>query len=175
MEGEWTKERGGSLGIVDGWLDMRSRGLRVVEQKTMQVKQVAEGPFGVRVFAARGADTVHFVVLPPVFAKPIHPFLGLPFERPVIRSGGVIGASDCRHARVTLEAVRGKGTRATVSFQQPRTVTADPVDGKDENDARQSTSTIQVLQVHLSASKNASGAAPVVSVGFQLDAPQNLE
>jgi hypothetical protein len=175
VEGEWTRERGGSLGIVDGWLDVRSRGLKVLEQKTMPVKQVAEGPFGVRVFAARGADTVHFVVLPPPLATKPPAFLGSPFERPLIRSGGVVGNTECRHARVTLEATRGKGAQATVSIQRLQPVPADPIDPEAENDEIPEMTMVQVLEVHLSATQNAIGTPPVVSVGFHVGAPQLLE
>src|SRR5262249_1677538 len=57
--------RAPSLVVPDAWLDMRPRGLKLIQRNTLPLASVAEGPFGTRVLAARGDDAVHFVVLPP--------------------------------------------------------------------------------------------------------------
>ena len=169
-EGNWT-EQGGTLGIVNGWLDLRSGGLKVTERSRMPAQHVTDGPFGVRVFAARGTDAVHFIVLPPPPAKG-SPNIGSSFTQAVIQTGGEVGTTECQHARVTLEATRGTGAQATVSFRHLNPLPPEP---EGDQDAPAALSTFQILRVHLSASRNDGRGAPVVSVRFNVDAPQILE
>jgi hypothetical protein len=174
LEDGSTEGRPMSLGIVDAWLDTRTRGLKLVKKTSIPLGVVADGPYGIRVFAARSDDAVHFVVLPPApdRGKP----LGLgKLDRGIIESGGEIGVSQCRHSRITLRALPGAGEHALISFQRPEPEAREPEDAKSSSDAPVETfATLRtrLVQVHLSASRNTKATEPLVSVSFRVDKPK---
>src|SRR5205814_1959916 len=93
---------------------------------------VAEGPYGIRVLAARSDDTVHFVVLPPAPDSGTEAFENQ-VGRAIIESGSEVGVSQCAHTRLTLEARPGSGEHAVVTFQHVVKEQRDPADvGADE-------------------------------------------
>jgi hypothetical protein len=164
-----------SLRIVDAWLDTRTRGLKLIEKATVPLQTVTEGPFGIRVLAAKSDDAVHFVVLPPPPGKDSATFGGQ-FDRGIIEAGGEVGLSQCAHSRVTLNALPGSGERAVVSFQHLERAPREPADGKPEDATEEArrvdafgTSRTRLVQVHLSASRNATASEPIVSVTFRVD------
>jgi hypothetical protein len=176
LEDGSTPGRAASLGIVDAWLDTRTRGLKLVAKRSMPLGTVAEGPLGIRVLAARGDDSVHFVVLPPTHDPNTSLAVGGRFDRAIIESGGDVGVSQCRHSRVSLRALPGTGEHAIVSFQHAERARREAADPEEAGDTREAfaTARMRLVQVHLSASRNASPADPVVSVSFRVDSPKPL-
>jgi len=163
-----------SLDVMDAWLDTRTGGLKLVAKATVPLGIVAEGPHGIRVLAAHSGDTVHFVVLPPSAESSTEAFEAQ-IGRAIIESGGEVGVSQCRHTRLSLEARPGTGEHAVVTFQHVVKTKPDPSDEKTNDPGPAvdfTTSRTQLIQVHLSASRNAGASVPVVSVSFRVDRPK---
>jgi len=178
LDTKTSEATGAALDIVDAWLDTRTRGLKLIAKTAVPLESVAEGPFGIRVLAARTEDAVHFVVLPPAPDKGTTPFGGQ-FDRAIVESGGEVGVSQCRHTRLTLEALPATGEHAVITFQHvepaPREAADGPEDEKNPHEARSdgfATVRTRLVQVHLSASRTASSSEPVVSVSFRIDKPK---
>jgi len=176
LEDGSTPGRPASLAVVDAWLDTRTRGLKLVAKTSIPLSTVAEGPYGIRVFAARSDDSVHFVVLPPSSkqgkAIPISKL-----DRGLIESGGEIGVSQCRHNRITLRARPGAGEHALISFQraEPEAREVDDAGPSSDQPAETfGTLRTRLVQVHLSASRNMAATAPLVSVSFRVDKPKPI-
>lgn len=177
LEDGSTSGRSPSLGIVDAWLDTRTSGLRLITKSSIPLGAVAEGPYGIRVFAARDDDAVHFVVLPPAVDSEKGLSFGNAFDRGIIESGGEVGASQCRHSRVSLRALPGTGEHAVISFQHAERAVreaSDPEPSSENPTDAFAVARVRLVQVHLSASRNASAAAPIVSVSFRVDQPKPL-
>lgn len=178
LDSESPEGKTSSLKIVDAWLDTRTRGLKLITRTVVPLESVAEGPFGIRVFAARTSDAVHFVVLPPVPEEGSVKFGGQ-FDRGIIEASGEVGVSQCRHSRVTLETPPGTGEHAVVSFQHVERAPKEAADarGDDKNPSAAgadsfATTRTRLVQVHLSASRTASAPEPLVSVSFRVDKPK---
>ena len=172
LEDGSTPGRAASLAIVDAWLDTRTRGLKLVTKASIPLGSVAEGPYGIRVLAARDDDSVHFVVLPPVPDKRTETAFGSHFDRGIVEGGGEVGVSQCRHTRISLRALPGAGEHALISFQHAERAEREALDpepsGETPVEAFASLRT-RLVQVHLSASRNAAATPPVVSVSFRVD------
>ena len=167
LHGDGTADHPASLDVIDAWFDIRSRGLKLVSRSTLALATVAEGPLSARVLAARGADAVHLVVVPPSTPEG----RGGMFARAVIQNRGEVGMSECRHTRVTLEAHAGAGENADNTFQQAVPIPPEPGDPKAKDGVTDFNSPMQLqtLRVHLSASRNTDASEPIVSVSFHAD------
>jgi hypothetical protein len=177
LDDEAANGRTASLDIVDAWLDTRTRGLKLVTKKSIPLGAVAEGPYGIRVFAARSDDSVHFVVLPPPPDKSNAIAFGGQFDRGIVESGGEVGVSQCRHTRISLRALAGAGEHALISFQHAERAAREAADAEPSGETQIETfATLRtrLVQVHLSASRNAGGTEPVVSVAFRVDKPKPI-
>lgn len=107
VHSERVVENGGvtSLESVDAWVDEKTRGIRVAARGTLPLRQIATGPGGIRVFAARderedGRRFVQFVVVHPKDA-PVSA-LSARMITPSIGSA----PSVCGHHRVAVPVTR---------------------------------------------------------------------
>ena len=170
------------LSIADAWVDPSSRGARALGTARLPLVAVAAGPRGIRVFAAREGQTVHFVVTPPNADVPeLRRSLGdkvldalVPGSQDahqafahsfgsglsIFRSDGEVGRSDCGHARVALDAAGG-GSSATV---QAEVFLPKPPHEEDEPATREVRT--RSLSIHLSVTQLSADRTPVYSVSF---------
>lgn len=167
-----------TLTVADAWIDTRSRGARSIGHSTLSFVNVAHGPRGVEVYAARQGRSLHFVVTAPrTDGIRLEPSLGsrvmgtlLPGARPrreqfvgsiarnmtITRSDGQAGRSDCGHARLSLSAAQG-GQGATITTD----VVLPPRQGEPERELR-----LRSLLIHLSVSQLSADREPVYSTSF---------
>jgi hypothetical protein len=76
-----------------------------------------------------------------------------------------------------LRALPGAGEHAVISFQHAEAEAREAGDPEPSDEAKVETfATLRtrLLQVHLSASRNAKAAEPVVSVSFRVDKPKPI-
>lgn len=172
------------LELADAWVDPSTRGARSISRSTLPLAPVANGPRGVRVYAAREGRSVHFVV---TRAKSDAPLPGksigdkvlsalLPGETghdprafleasigglTIVGSGGEMGRSDCGHARVRLDSAGGG---STATLQTEVVLPAREGDGDGIVAAREIR--LRTLQIHLSVSQLSADREPVLSVSF---------
>ena len=166
-----------TLQMRDAWIDPGTSGVRLVAESKMPLQLVAEGPPGVKVFAARedGNNVVHFVVQVLRADERSSMYVG---NHMMLFRGGESGHSDCGHARISLQSAPASGDRGWVQLdlvlpadeEEPPAVEADagdpssPLGGYGAMVVKEVR--IRTLQVHLAVSQASSDATPVVSVGF---------
>ncbi|MBW2455630.1 MAG: hypothetical protein JRI68_14015 [Deltaproteobacteria bacterium] len=168
-----------SLHMTDVWLDPTTLGVRLIGKTKLTLAQLAAGPAGVTVFAARHGDgeAVHFVVQVP---RPDEPAFGYWGRHLMASIGNQSSSSDCGHVRLELPAVPGVGERAMVQVDVALSSPEAPM----EPDAGGTGGTVgtptfgpsvmgglkelrvRTLLVHLSVSQTATDPEPVVSVSF---------
>ena len=103
--------------MVDGWLDARTGGVRLVKRWSMPLAAVADGPSGMKVWAARQGGKVHFVVAAPstnAMSERSKAFVSGMTRSLQLQKGQTFGHSDCGHQRFTLGAKTAGGESATV-------------------------------------------------------------
>ena len=107
---------GATLDVTDLWVDSRTSSMRVIERRKLALERVANLEPGATVFAARGADVVHFVIAPSDkrWATLKERFGG---SRMTLERGAEQGTSDCGHATLTLRAPAGGGEAATAKLK----------------------------------------------------------
>jgi len=173
---------GGTLDVTDAWVDSRTATLRVIERHRIPLERVAGVEPGATVFAARGADAVHFVIAASDkrFAT-LRTRLG--GSRMTLERGTEQGASDCAHATLTLRAPAGAGETATAKLKVVTELTAKPrvsegsvgavvrVLGSQRNSGTledfSGEVTVRTLAVHVSAGRTRADRPLSASVAFQ--------
>jgi hypothetical protein len=172
-----------SLQMTDSWVDPTTMGVRLIGKSALPLEQVAQGPGGVRVFAARDSRNggVHFVVHSPPGSERARNVVG---RHMTVARGSRMSSSDCGHARLSLRTALGTGERGTVSIELVLSIDED--DAK-KNEAKSSVFKrsafkallggkgaqpaikevrVRTLLVHTSVSQTAGDAAPIPSVTF---------
>ncbi len=170
------------LDIADAWVDLRSLGSKLVNQYSVPLKLVATGPLGVKLYAARDGDQVHFVVRRPA-PDPRFGNRGLSIQIDETFSGH----SDCGHGRITLRADESGGETAKAALEmtferdkngklkplspespKEKTVAGKLVDaiGFGEKVAEPKERGVRTLNVHLSVSRSSADPHPVASSAF---------
>jgi hypothetical protein len=161
-----------TLESTDAFLDLRTLGSRAVSRTTTKLSKIADGPSGVRVFAARQADgSVQFLVTgaqaPPAVhgeATGIESFLSTSLAD---ASGAPVDhdQTDCRYVHFTLSVT--KGTGQTANILAPAPTPPAQRDPDDESDPRaQANRLARAVNVVVSMSQLPSEGAPLVSVSF---------
>ncbi len=159
-----------TLSAVDGWVDAVTRGSRAIKTSTMTFKAVADGPGGVKVFAARdpNGETVHFLIRRDsderVFSNTW-----------TLQAGVESGHSDCGHAHISLRAVPGMGE--TGSARLDVMLAATPIDANDSappapGQPQMKEIRTRPLKVNLSVSRGAADDKPLPTVSFGWDAAE---
>jgi hypothetical protein len=154
-----------TLDTTEAFLDLRTLGSRAVSRTTMTLSKIADGPDGMRVFAASQPDgRVQFVVTGALIAQ----------GTPVLITSLVDASqapvdheqTDCGYVHFTLSAKGGTAQMAQIFTP----VLASPEhlrDPDDESDPRaQSDRRGHTTSVVVSLSQLASEAAPLLSVTF---------
>lgn len=174
---ELDSSGGASLKTTDAWVDPTSLGARLIGEDTMPLQQVAAGPGGVRVFAARDNDSaaVHFVVYSPPANERVRNVVG---RHMMVMRGPRTTSSNCGHARLTLRTAPGTGERGTVSIELPlsteeveaparkvRVIRA-LLGSSDREQPPIKEVRVRTLQVHTSISQAAGDKQPIPSVTF---------
>jgi hypothetical protein len=170
---------GATLDVTDLWLDTRAKGMRVIDRRQVALERVASVDPGATVFAARGADSVHFVIVPS--DKRWATLLG--GSRMTLERGVDQGASDCGHATLTLQAPAGGGETATARVKVVTQWETGPrrsdgsiaavvrVLGPKPNPATlenfSGEVTVRTLAVHVSAARQRADRPLAASVAFQ--------
>ncbi len=167
-----------TLHMTDVWLDPTTLGVRLVGKTKLTLAQVAAGPAGVKVFAARNDDgeALHFVVQVP---RPDGQGSGYWGRHLMASVGNQSTSSDCGHVRLELPTMVGVGERARVQVEialsSPEpvhgpaaggaaaagTATASPMAPGGGKEIR-----LRTLLVHLGVSQTATDSEPVVTVSF---------
>lgn len=99
------------LEIIDGWIDMKSNGVREVRKTRIQLTRIGSGPAGYTIYGFRNDGKVH-VVFP------------TPQRFVYVDSFGKLGFVGCQHARLVLDpnASSGSLVRVAGSIESPRSV-----------------------------------------------------
>lgn len=99
-----------ALEIVDGWIDMKSNGMREVRKTRVQLSRIGSGPAGYAIYGFRNEGKVH-VVFP------------TPQRFVYVDSFGKLGFVACQHARLVLDPSASSGSivRVAGAIESPRT------------------------------------------------------
>jgi hypothetical protein len=166
-----------SLAIADAWVDVRTRGVKLIDRSTLPLSRVFVGPNGLEVYAARDGAALQVVL-----RAPDHPTDDAALAgqiRAQLRNLSAVlpgrggGTSDCGHLRFALRAPAGVGQMATlqsVAFLPPTDGdTPSPPDGESD-DARASRE-LQAMrqrpfQLSVSATSTTTDPSPIVSIAL---------
>jgi hypothetical protein len=173
-----------TLKSSDAWVDLTTMGVRSRREASMALAKVADGPSGVRVFAARDEsdDAMHFVVHVP---KPSGSDANVVGRHFMIMKGGQMGSSDCGFGRLSLRHGPGTGDRGSIQVEvllpsdekeksEPEkstklgAVASSLIFGKTAQPAQPEAREVRVrtLLVHVSVSQTAAASQPTASVSF---------
>ena len=180
-----TAAGGATLDVTDLWLDARSKNMRVIAQHRLSLQRVGEVERGATVYAARGADSVHFVIVPADKR-----WTGLSRRRLgnaaiEIERGAEVASSACGHASVTVRAPAGGGEAATTKLKVATQWT--PGERRSERSLKSAVKrvlgpprkspgtaedfigevTVRTLAVHVSAGRPRADRPLLASVAFQ--------
>ncbi|MGO9839207.1 MAG: hypothetical protein ACLP1X_33915 [Polyangiaceae bacterium] len=170
-----------SLDMADAWIDVRTRGARLIGRSTLPLARVFVGPNGFEVYAAHSGDALEVVLHAP--DRPSEDAALAMQLRTQLRSIAVLlpdrngGNADCGHLRFTLRASPGVGQMATtiqaVAFLPP----LDSVDGdaaippENESDEARGSRELQAMRqrpyrLSVSATATSTDETPFMSVGL---------
>jgi hypothetical protein len=153
-----------TLDMTEAFVDLRTLGSRAVSKTTVTLSRIADGPGGVRVFAARQPDgRVQFVVTgaqstrgTPALITSIVDASSVPVDHE---------QTDCGYVHFTLAARAGTGQMAEIIALLPDS--PDGRDPDDETDPRaQAARRARSISVVVSLSQLPSEADPLLSVTF---------
>jgi hypothetical protein len=166
-----------SLALADAWVDIRTRGVKLIDRSTLPLSRVFVGPNGLEVYAARDGATLQVVLHAP--DRPVDDAALAAQLRAQLRSMSAVlpersaGSSDCGHLRLTLRASAGAGQMATlqsIAFLPPLDGDTPPAPEGESDDARASRE-LQAMrqrpfQLSVSATSTTTDASPVVSIAL---------
>ncbi|MFO0669009.1 MAG: hypothetical protein U0235_05170 [Polyangiaceae bacterium] len=154
-----------ALEIVDAWVDVSTRGARLIRRSKVPLARVATAPGDIHVYAARDEKEVHFVIVEP--RRTVRSWSG------IFQVGAEMSQSGCRHARSSLPIERG-GAEATTFIVNTEVVTNDapviPGGGALGADMKAESVRSRPLRVHASVSWAGADAAPVLAVSMGWEA-----
>ncbi len=108
----------GQLAITDVWIDLRTRGVKLIGRGSLPLQRIFVGPNGLEVYAARDGAGLQIVVR--AATSPIEGALAAARAASelgtlsVTLPGGINGGGDCGHARFELRPGPGEGQMATL-------------------------------------------------------------
>jgi hypothetical protein len=174
------KDGRASLDMADAWIDVRTRGVRLIGRSTLPLARVFVGPNGFEVYAARSGDALEVVLHAP--DRPSEDAALASQLRTQLRSMSVLlpdrngGNADCGHLRFTLRVSPGVGQMATIQA----VAFLPPLDGGDgdaatplenESDEARGSRELQAMrqrpyQLSVSATATSTDETPFMSVGL---------
>ena len=166
-----------ALDVVDAWVDMRTRGVRLIDRYALPLARIFTGPTGLEAYAARDGDSVQ-VVLHVGRAPVDDPALARALQ---MRQRGLSvvlpeqdgASSNCGTVRFVLQPSNGGGQTATLQA----TAFLPPLDGdwgkgaEGEREQERGERLLEAMrgrpyQLSVSATKTSADHEPVLSVAL---------
>ncbi len=168
----------GTLAITDVWLDLRTRGVKLIGRGSLSLQRIFVGPNGLEVYAARDGAGLQIVVRAATSptegasaAARVASELG---NLTVTLPGGAGGGGDCGHARFELRPKPGEGQMATlqsVALLPPLAGDEPVMPAGDEAPSPDAIAAMRLqamrrrpFQLSVSATESSSDETPVLSV-----------